>query len=448
MSQQDPIETWLDAVAYSHSNSESTRYAYKKSMLDFCEFIDSTPEKILADYELLDEKIFKRKYSQYLQEMIAELFRQGKKTTSIRTRVGAVKSFFKYKSMPLAYIPQAKEMITYHNRDIEAKEIAQIMGQSQPREKAFYAVMAQSGLRPCAIKKLRLKHLEDLNIERLSYKINVPQEIDKGKFGSHVTFIGEESAKYLKLYLATRTDLTPESLLFCIHNKPNTPINIKNLSRAFQTSARRLRKTGALSYEIREKGKPSELRLYTLRKFFKRKCKDMGDEDTNYLMGHTIVGANANYAPRDPEYYRKRYEEKALPFLRLESPTPTDAQQLRDLMRKQHQKEMELLQTQLKERDEQLEAMNKRFEKIEEALKTTLNPSPESKANLMKQPEILCTDDKGKYIRVDLTEEQSEKLQEEAKRRNMTGDEFIKQLFNLEALNLKGKLKEDRKKQT
>ena len=104
MSRPNPIETWLTAVAYSHSNSESTRYAYKKSMGDFCFFIDTTPEKILADYEYSDEKTFKRKYSQYLQEWIAELSRLDMLTNSIRAKIGAIKSFFKYKSLPLGYI--------------------------------------------------------------------------------------------------------------------------------------------------------------------------------------------------------------------------------------------------------------------------------------------------------------------------------------------------------
>jgi site-specific recombinase XerD len=440
----EPIETWLSQVAYSHSDSESTRYAYKKTMENFCLFHMTAPKEILADYERLDEKTFKRKYSQFLQEWITELYRLHMKSTTIRSKIGAVKSFFKYNSLPLGFIPQAKEMITYHNRDIEAKEIALIMANSKPREKAIYALMAQSGLRGHTIKKLRLKNIEDLNTERLSYKITIPQGISKGKFGSHVAFIGEESAKYLRLYLATRTALTPESLLFCTHGKPNTPVNLKNLSRAFQTTALKLRKTGALNYEVREKGKPSELRLYTLRKFFKRKCKEIGDEDTNYLMGHTIVGANGNYAPRNPEYYRKRYEEKALPFLRLESPTPTDTEQLRETMRKHHQEEMEALRNQVKERDEQLEAMNKRFEKIEKALEI----SPESKANLTQQSKIIYQDERGHFARVPISDEQNKRLQEEAEKRNMTPDELIKKLFDLERLSLKEKVKEDTEKQT
>jgi hypothetical protein len=35
-------------------------------------------------------------------------------------------------------------------------------------------------------------------------------------------------------------------------------------------------------------------------------------------MGHTVKGSHNNYKPQDPKFYRKVYEEKAIPNLRLE----------------------------------------------------------------------------------------------------------------------------------
>lgn len=80
----------------------------------------------------------------------------------------------------------------------------------------------------------------------------------------------------------------------------------------------------------------------------------MGDEDTNYLMGHKIVGSNGNYRPQNPEYYRKRYEEKALPFLRLESPTPSDTEKIITKLEEQHQKEIENIENKHKQENEEL----------------------------------------------------------------------------------------------
>jgi hypothetical protein len=98
------------------------------------------------------------------------------------------------------------------------------------------------------------------------------------------------------------------------------------MSRAFRLSAKKLEESGALKYEIRE-GKPSELRLYNLRKFFRKFAIQMGFEVVEYMMGHMVKGVDGNYRPQDPEYYRDLYSEKAMPFLRLETSSPLETEQ-------------------------------------------------------------------------------------------------------------------------
>jgi len=42
-------------------------------------------------------------------------------------------------------------------------------------------------------------------------------------------------------------------------------------------------------------------------------------------MGHTVnAGQDEHYRPRDVEFHRKLYFEKAMPHLRLETATPTE----------------------------------------------------------------------------------------------------------------------------
>jgi integrase len=382
--QVDPIENWIRMVAYSHSKSKGTEYNYRSTIADYCKFHNITPKQVISEYEKLDEKTFKHKHTQMIQQWIAYLYtpERDNTTKTIKSKVGSISSFYHYNDLPLGHIPQAREMVTYHNRDIEAKEIAQIIALAQPREKAFYAIIAQSGLRPCTIGQLRIKHIEPLEKDQEPYKITVPQELTKGQFGSHVTFIGDEARKYLKGYLTTRSELTEESLLFCTHEKPNTPVNTKNISRSFQRTAKELRKNKQIEYKTIREGKPSEIRLYNLRKFFKRKSKDMGDEDTNYMMGHTITGANGNYRPQDPEYYRKRYEEKALPFLRLEEPTPSDTKELTEAlkttMEAQHKEQIKALK---EHHEKELETY--KTEKLQ--LKTQLSNQTSQLADQQKQ---------------------------------------------------------------
>ena len=317
------VEDWLNSVAYSHSQSKATELQYKRVWERFSNDIGMTASEVVADYEGSNDRNVMRKHARLIRSWIGRLMKEGLTNTSIKVMVGAVKSFYKYNDLALGHIPQAMSGVVYHNRDITKEEIVQIMAVVKIREKAFFAIMAQSGLRPHTIKQLRLKHLEDL--EATPSKIEVPQSLAKGKYGRYVTFIGQDALKYLKLYFATRTALNPESLLFCAHDNPQKPVNVKDVSRAFRLAARKLEKSGAIDYQIRE-GKPSELRLYNLRKFFRKHANQMGFENVNYLMGHTVRGSDANYKPQDPEFYRELYAEKALPFLRLETTSPLETE--------------------------------------------------------------------------------------------------------------------------
>jgi len=343
MKQLDPVSNWLNLVSYSHSQSKATEEQYKRVWNRFSSFIGKPADQILAEYAASDDRIFKHVYAQYIRAWIADLSKKGLTNTSIKVMVGAVKSFFKYNDLPLGMIPQAMNGIIFHNRDLTKDEIVQIMSLSKIREKAFFTIMAQSGLRPHTMKQLRLKNMESL--DKAPCKVCVPEEIAKGKFGSYVTFIGPDALKYLKQYLATRTNLTPDSLVFCSHTDPTQPVNAKDMSRAFRLAARKLERSGAIDYEVRQ-GKPSELRLYNLRKFFRKQAHQMGFENVNYLMGHTVRGSDANYKPQDPEFYRGIYEEKAMPFLRLESATPTETE-----------KTIVELKKQITKRDEEIDAM-------------------------------------------------------------------------------------------
>jgi integrase len=407
MTKFDVVSNWLSSVAYSHSQSKATEEQYKRVWDRFTGFFKTSAEEILADYEAIGFDKFKRKYAQMIRIWIAELFNKGLTNTSIKVMVGAIKSFFKYNDLPLGMVPQAMNGVVYHNRDISKEEITQIMSVSKIREKAFFAVMSQSGLRPHTIVQLRIKNLEPL--DKVPCKIEVSKEIAKGKYGSYMTFIGSDSTKYLKQYLATRNNLTEDSLLFCAHDNPNNPVNVKDMSRAFRLGARKLEESGALKYIIRE-GKPSELRLYNLRKFFRKYSIQMGFEVVEYMMGHIVKGVDGNYRPQDPEYYRNLYSEKAMPFLRLETATPSEAE-----------KQIAELRKQLESKNERLEALETRFAKLEplaellekgntEQLKLFTRAYLENdEANKEQEAEKKGIPYKSKFT-IDLTEEQIDRL--------------------------------------
>jgi hypothetical protein len=216
---------------------------------------------------------------------------------------------------------QKKESKNVNNRDIEDYEINKITQLCPIREQAFFTIMRQSGLTPKTIKKIRIKDVERI-LERYTpapCKIDIPQE--KGKLGKAPVFIGEEAIKYIKRYLLTRTNRTTESLLFTVRNNPNKEINTKDVSRTFRSKAQKCEKTKNITHKVMN-GKPNELRLYSLVKFYRKNAKDYLTELNKYS------------SIKDDEFYRTLYEEKAMRSLEIEPPPTRDIQQLRQRLEK------------------------------------------------------------------------------------------------------------------
>jgi integrase len=321
--QTDYIQTWLDSVAVSHSGASGTQIRYRNEIEAFLKYADATPEGIVADYSRMNEREFKQKYAQLLKSYLGSLMRQGYAPGSVGNFVYGVLSFFKHNDLPIGYVPPVRYRTVFHNRDIEAAEIVKILQVSVPRERAFYTFMAQSGLRPTTICNLRLKHIEpDFSNGKIPCLVRVPEELTKGQYHGYITFIGEDAAKYLKAYLNTRRNLTKDSYLFVNYGSED-PMIFNTVSSLFRKAVRILREKGEMDYDQKQKDRPAEIRLYSLRKFFRKMANQAGFENVEFWMGHTGPGVDASYRPKDPEFYRAIYAEKAAPFLRLEELTPT-----------------------------------------------------------------------------------------------------------------------------
>lgn len=176
-------------------------------------------------------------------------------------------------------------------REIERREIYWIITDDRcpPREKAFFTIMAQSGLKPNTIKKLRAKDVEKI----LEPNTPIPCKISNGngKFGKAPAFLAKDAVKYLKLYLPATA--TPENLLFCSHSNPDQEVNTANMSRTFSQLV----------------GLKSGLQLRSLTEFYQ---KNAGVYLSELKKKPALKGENV---------YRELYERKAMPFLEIESST-------------------------------------------------------------------------------------------------------------------------------
>ena len=65
-----------------------------------------------------------------------------------------------------------------------------------------------------------------------------------------------------------------------------------------------------------------------LRKFFRKYANQAGFEFVQFWMGHIVKeGQDEHYRPKDVEFHRQLYAEKAMPYLRLETSTPSETDQ-------------------------------------------------------------------------------------------------------------------------
>lgn len=348
------VTVWLDTVAASYSGSQKTRETYASQFNAFLGFIEASAEEILEDYNTMTEKAFRRKYATMLKAWLSALHNESYSPYTVAGHIRTVKSFFKYNDLPLGFIPSTRRKVLYHNRDMERKEIQQIIRASRPRERAFYTMMAQTGLRPSTLCSLQKQHLEpDFTAKTIPCCIKIPEKLAKGKFGSHFTFMGEEAVEALRGYFATRTqEMKEDSPVFSMYGKhEGQPCDRQTFTNIFRQKLNALKKKGLIDFKRLQIGKPAELRLYNLRKFFRKYAGQAGVEYVNFWMGHK-TNYKAPYIPASDEYYfnredvefhRKIYAEKAMPFLRIEEPTPTET----DKVIRVQQKKIEELEGQL-----------------------------------------------------------------------------------------------------
>ena len=366
----DPTEKWLANVSYANSGSKRTDMKYRRDFTQFLKFFGKTSKEIITEYQSLtnfsDALRFKDQIADVILSWIVHLREEGLANFTISCKVCSVKSFLKYNRIQIGYIPSAKGTIEYHNRDIKREEIATILNVSIPRDRAFYAIMAQSCLRPVTICMLQIKHIEYDRFLRgeCPVKIDVPCKIAKGKYHSYFTFISEEAIHHLKSYLKTR-NANKDSYLFIKTGSQNTPMKPSALSAQFNKTVRKLREKNVLDFELRY-NKPSELRLYNLRKFFEKFAHKAGEEFSEFWMGHKI-GVQDHYRATDPEHHRMQYAEKAAPDLSIQTNTPratekllNDMNELKNVMEKKDQAIQELRN--------QNERLSARIDKLAEPL--------------------------------------------------------------------------------
>ena len=377
------VDSWIYQVGLSHSGSLATEKRYRLDLGRFCSSVKKTAEEIIEDYDKLPEKVFKRFYASAIVTYLAGLDNSNRSSGSISTALNSIRSFFKYNSLPLNFIPSVRVEIENHNRDLTGKEINQILRNANFRERAFFTLIAQTGLRPSTLTKLKIRDFENILSDQTPVPclIKIEKNSTKGKYHDYFTFASKESIDYLKEYLKTRKqELSQNSYVFVMfddEDKPASPGVFTHLFRRIVLSLQEQNiidfKTNRKEMSIRNKDDSilrtcvtrNELRLYNLRKFFRKFAGQAGSDFVNFWMGHaSSLGVDLHYFSRDVEYHRKIYKEKAMPHLRLLSRTPSETEKSIEELKTQ----LSLVTDKLLEKDKEIELLKEQVVPISKLL--------------------------------------------------------------------------------
>jgi uncharacterized coiled-coil protein SlyX len=192
--------------------------------------------------------------------------------------------------------------------------------------------------------------------------------------GDRWTFLGEDGFRELQNYLARRLPLNDNDFVF--RSEKEGRVKGEQFSAAsLSTKFNRLVQKLGIDKSTGQKGRPKQIRLHGLRKYFFNNLKT--DQDyRNFWMGHSL-SVDAHYISRDVEEHRKRYTE-GYPYLRLYESDPLS------IVNQLHERDEEIatLRGEVVELRDLVNKQTETMQKLIERVKQFTPPEPEISAML------------------------------------------------------------------
>lgn len=230
----------------------------------------------------------------------------GKSNNTIRVYFGAVQNFLKFKHIVVSArfignLPPPVENPVNHKHEWTLEEIRFFIDSAPTyRDKAIIGCLFQSGL---GVNEL--VHLDYGNIQEDFEKENIPICLKLVRQKTDVpfkTFFGRDAVKYLRLYLQTRKNLTPEIPLFTKWGSEER-ITTGAIQQKFSEIAKDL---SFIKKKELEGFNPC--RPHSLRAAFKSKLiNKISDELIDFWMGHELGSTKDAYLNMPTKELRELY---------------------------------------------------------------------------------------------------------------------------------------------
>lgn len=299
------------------TGSRATLCNYVYSVHSFCRWLNTSPDKLLAECQDQDEAPVPKgiaKARRLLADFAADL--QAKNhlaPATVHHMMSHIQSWFRINCVDLKLLYRISKWALYEERAPSLEELQKILNVADLREKVIITVLATGGFRRDTLAKLQYRHVKrDLERHVFPIHVHVEAEITKSKHHDYDTFLCQEASEYLEAYLEARRkgwerrpleQITDQSPLICTVNdkpKPLTSSYISDLIRWLYVKAGLIDNSSS--------NRRYKLRTHSLRKFFRTQLAFLGvDRDyIEYMIGHKI-SSYFDIKMRGIEYLRGIY---------------------------------------------------------------------------------------------------------------------------------------------
>ncbi|AKB61762.1 tyrosine-type recombinase/integrase [Methanosarcina mazei] len=342
--EDDPIiQEWLSLA----SAKKTTRKSYIDSMRAYTDFLKKTPAQLIEETDKVDNtKAIAKKIFGELRLFKEHLEKSGLAPMSVKSRIAAVKSFYKYNFVELPTLSRSGTTATtlFENKKVPKKEdIQEVLTIANPLEKALVLIGCSSGLSSNEISNLTLQEFYDgYDPETEITSLHLIRE--KVQYEFH-TFLSPETSRAILEYLKFRERKPKKNngdrKIAALKRKINYDSNGKAIGYLFinraidpeylETGNEEIRKLKPYTIQIiytelcekankvSGKGKRNLIRSHNMRKFFNSTLLANGADifTTDYMMGHKLSNTQDAYFRADPEKLKEKYKQ-FIPYLTIQ----------------------------------------------------------------------------------------------------------------------------------
>jgi site-specific recombinase XerD len=315
-----------------NSGSPKTLYQYVNGILRFSRWLQKSPDEMVKECQDADgDPVLKKvlHYGRLLDDFAGCLQDEKLAPGTINNHVKGAKQLFHVNGLKVELPNDVKlsKRVIYQDHSPRPETVQRLIDLADPRGRVIVSFLTLGGFREETLSLLKYRHVkQDLEAGVVPLHVHVESEIVKGKYCDYDTFLGGEAVDYLKIYLDNRRNgesystskanvdkktppetITDNSPLIRNDNlnrrtgefDPITPGRIWSYLHDLYAKAGLIKNDGSVRYE---------LRVHTLRKFFKTQLIAGGVQESyvEYYMGHKSDTYN-DVQGLDIEFHRNIY---------------------------------------------------------------------------------------------------------------------------------------------